>query len=84
MRNEVTNPLHDLETKNLIAQTDIKSQKSITSLPVMQLPSLTCLPDAGLPHDGDPDLGLGAPPQVGPQELEGTLTRRRHLWQVSI
>ena len=50
----------------------------------MQLCSLTGLAHAGLPHDGDPDLGLGAPPQVGPQELEGALTRRWHLWQVSI
>ena len=41
--------------------------------------SLTRLPDAGLAHDGDPDLGFGAPPQVRPQELEGALARRRHL-----
>ena len=41
--------------------------------------SLTRLSDAGLSQDGDPDLGFRAPPEVRPQELEGALTRRRHL-----
>lgn len=42
------------------------------------MPVLTCLPHAGLSQHGNPDLGLGAPPQVGAEELDGAVARRRH------
>ena len=38
----------------------------------------TSFADAGLSHDGDPDLWFGSPAQIRPQELESALTRRRH------
>ncbi len=44
----------------------------------MYFSPLTRLSHAGLSQDGDPDLWLGAAPQVGAQELDGAVAGGRH------